>query len=87
MSVLIWACMSSNGPDELDVVKTTVNSQIYVDILDHFLIPSIHNSFGDEDVVLQDDNASCYRAKCVKDFFADRQIVTINWPANTPNLN
>lgn len=86
-SVLIWSCMSSKGPGELAVVKTTVNSQIYIDILDHFLIPSIDNAFGDEDVVFQDDNASCHRAKCVRDFLADRQIATMDWPANSPDLN
>lgn len=86
-SVLIWACMSSKGPGKLAVVKTTVNSRIYIDILDHFLIPSIDNAFGDEDIVFQDDNASCHRAKCVRDFLADRQIATMDWPANSPDLN
>ena len=54
---LIWACMSSKRPEKLAVVKTTVNSQIYIDILDPFPIPSIDNALGDEDILFQDDNA------------------------------
>ena len=71
-SVLIQASMASKRPGELAVVKTTVNSRIYIDILDRILIPSIDNAFGDENVVFQDDNASCHRAKRVKDCRADR---------------
>ena len=85
-SVLIWGCMQSKGRDELAVIKTTVNFRIYIDILDHFLIPSIDNAFGDEDVVFQDDNVSCHRAKYVRDFLADRQITTMDWSANSPDL-
>ena len=73
--------------DELAVIKTTVNSRIYIHILDHFLIPSIDNAVKYEDVVFQDDNTSCHREKCVRDFLADRQIVTMNWPANSPYLS
>ena len=51
-------------------------------MLDHFLIPSIDYAFGDKDA----DNVSCHRAKCVRDFFADRQIATIYWTANSPDL-
>ena len=69
------------------VIKTAVNSRIYIHILDHFLIPSTDNAFGDEDFVFKDDNTSCHRAKCVRDFLANRQIATMNWPANSPDLN
>ena len=84
---LIWACMSSKGPGKLAVFKTAVNSQTYIDILDHFLIPSIDNAFGDEDAVFQNDNVSCHREKCVRNFLVDRQIATMDWPANSPILN
>ena len=71
-SVFIWDCMTRKGPGELTVVKTTISSRIYIDILDRFLIPSIGNAFVDEDVVFQDDSASCHRAKRVRDYLADR---------------
>ena len=58
--------MASKRPGELAVVKTTVNSTNYIDILDHFLIPSIDNAFEEKDVAFQDDNDSCHRAKSVR---------------------
>ena len=64
--------MTNKGPGKLAVVKTTVNSGIYIDILDHILIPSIDNAFGDKDVVFKHDNASCHRAKHVRDCLVDR---------------
>ena len=44
-------------------------------------------TFGDEDAAFQDDNASCYRAKCVRDFLTDRHIATIDWLADGPDLS
>ena len=35
-------------------------------ILDNFLIQSIENRFGDDEVVFQDDNATWYRATEIK---------------------
>ena len=71
----------------MTVIKTTINSQIYIDILDHFLIPTIDNAYGDEDVMFQDDKAFWHRVKCVRDFLAYNQIATMDWLANSPNLN
>ena len=79
--------MPSKGPGELSVIKTTANSRICIDILDHFLIPSIDSAFGDEDILFLDDNEFCHREKCVRDFLADRRIPFMDWPANIPDLN
>ena len=79
--------MLNKGLGKLTVIKTTVNFQIYIDILDHFLILLTDNAFGDEDVVFQDDNTSCHRAECVRDFLADKQIASMDWPAYSPDLN
>ncbi len=39
-SVMIWAAMSSAGVGPLCFLKSTVNSAIYQDILEHFMLPS-----------------------------------------------
>lgn len=86
-SLMIWGCMSGKGTGEMAVVKSSINAQVYIDILDSFLIPSIENMFGDGEIIFQDDNASCHRAKTVKAFLAERRIQTMPWPANSPDLN
>ena len=48
----------------------TMNSIIkahgYIEILDNFLITSIENWLGYNEVIYQDNNVSCYRAKRIK---------------------
>ena len=46
------------------IITSTVNAQVYIEILDTCLIPSIENMFGDDDVIFQDDNAFRHRAEC-----------------------
>lgn len=90
-SFMVWSCMTSQGVGKLCIVLQTINSEVYVNILEHYLIPSIEEAFGDSsDFLFQDDNASCHRGKRVKDFLnknGNSPIKTLNWPANSPDLN
>uniref|UniRef100_A0A3B3S4R3 Tc1-like transposase DDE domain-containing protein n=1 Tax=Paramormyrops kingsleyae TaxID=1676925 RepID=A0A3B3S4R3_9TELE len=86
-SLMIWGCMSGKGPGQMAVITSTVNAQVYIEILDNFLILSIESRLGDDEVIFQDDNASCHRAKSVKTFLQERHINSMTWPANSPDLN
>ncbi len=86
-SLMIWSCMSGKGTGEMAVITSSINAQVYVDILDTFLIPSVERMFGDDDIIFQDDNASCHRAKTVKTFLEERHIRSMSWPANSPDPN
>uniref|UniRef100_A0A673J8H7 Uncharacterized protein n=1 Tax=Sinocyclocheilus rhinocerous TaxID=307959 RepID=A0A673J8H7_9TELE len=35
-SFMIWGCMSGKGPGEMAILISTVNAQVYIDILDTF---------------------------------------------------
>ena len=66
---MVWSCMISQGVGKLCVVSQTINSEVHVDILQHYLIPSIEEAFGDSsDFLFQDDNVPSHRRKRVKDF-------------------
>ncbi len=52
-SVMIWAVMSSAGVGPLCFLKSTVNSAIYQDILEHFMLPSADKLYGDADFIFQ----------------------------------
>ncbi len=86
-SIMVWGCMSSRGTGKMCIVNGTVNSTVYQDILETFLIPSIEDMFGDADITFQDDNASCHRSKAVKLFLHNKDINSMSWPANSPDLN
>lgn len=90
-SFMVWSCMTSQRVGKLCIVLRTINSEVYIDILEHYLIPSIEEAFGDSsDFIFQDDNASCHRSKKVKNFFnrnGNSPIKTMNCPANSPDLN
>ncbi len=61
-SVMIWAAMSSAGVGPLCFLKSTVNQEI----LEHFMLPSADNIYGDADFIFQQDLASAHTAKGTK---------------------
>uniref|UniRef100_A0A3B1JVG5 Tc1-like transposase DDE domain-containing protein n=1 Tax=Astyanax mexicanus TaxID=7994 RepID=A0A3B1JVG5_ASTMX len=72
----LWGCMSGKGTGEMTVVNSSINAQVYIDILDSFLIPSIEQMFGDNEIIFQDVNASCHRAKTQQRFKSVLKLVT-----------
>ena len=59
-SVVVWGCMTAKEPGRLCIVFTTVNSEIYQEILEHFMIPSAEDLCDDYFLFQQ---ASFYTSK------------------------
>ena len=36
------------------IITSTINAHVYIEILDNFLISSLENWFGDDEVIFQD---------------------------------
>ncbi len=62
-SVIIWAAMSSAGVGPLCLLKSTVNTAIYQELLEHFILPSADKLYGDADFIFQQDLAPAHTAK------------------------
>ncbi len=86
-SVMIWAAMSSAGVGPLCFLKSTVNTAIYQEILEHFMLPSADKLYGDADFIFQQDLAPAHTAKGTKSWFNDHGVTVLDWPANSPDLN
>ncbi len=86
-SVMIWAAMSSAGVGPLCFLKSTVNAAIYQEIVEHFMLPSADNLYGDADFLFQQDLAPAHSAKGTKSWFNDHSVTVLDWPANSPDLN
>ncbi len=74
-------------PCLLCFLKFTVNTAIYQDILEHFMLPSADKLYGDADFILQQDLAPAHTAKGTKSWFNDHGVTVLDWPANSPDLN
>ncbi len=86
-SVMIWAAMSSAGVCPLCFLKSTVNVDIYQEILEHFMLPSADKLYGDADFIFQHDLAPAHTAKSTKSWFNYHGVTVLDWPANSPDLN
>ncbi len=65
-SVMIWAAMSSAGVGLLCFLKSTDNTVIYQEILEHFMPPSADKLFGDADLIFQQHLAPAHTVKGTK---------------------
>ncbi len=63
---MIWGAMSSAGVGPLCFLKTKVAAPVYLEILEHFMLPSADQLFKDADFIFQQDLAPAHTAKSTK---------------------
>ena len=83
---MIWGAMTKNGTAGLYFLTpgTTMNGSKYVDLLKTKLL--LHMSVHNTSIFMQ-DGAPCHRSKIVKKFLGENNVVTLDWPGNSPDLN
>jgi hypothetical protein len=86
LKIMVWGCMAASGVGRLYIVEGMVNAAKYIDILLKCMIPSAEKQFRDR-FIFQDDNALCHRAKLVSAWKKQNKIVTLDWPAQSLDLN
>ncbi len=86
-SVMVWGAMSSAGVGPLCFLRSKVNTAVYQDVLEHFMLPAADQLYGDADFIFQQDLAPAHSAKATSTWFKDHGIPVLNWPANSPDLN
>jgi transposase len=64
-----------------------MNSEKYIDVFQHKLLPEMRKLFPDGDGIFQQDLAPCHTSKRVAKYMTDNQITTLQWPGNSPDLN
>ena len=85
-AVMIWGCISSEGPGELQFVEGTMNSEKYCVTLEEFMLPSASVLLG-ENYIFQQDNAPCHTSRYTKNWFHENDVEILEWPARSPDLN
>ncbi len=86
-SVMVWDAMSSFGVGPLCFLRSMVNTAIYQEVLEHFMLPAADQLYGDADFIFQQDLAPAQSAKATSTWYKDNGIPVLNWPANSPDLN
>lgn len=78
---MIWGAMSSFGDGPLGFIKSKVDTTIYQNISEHFMLSSADkpNLRGDAVFIVQQDLAPARTAKSTSAWFTDHGITVLDW--------
>lgn len=86
-NVMVWGSMAANGVGRLEFIDTTMNAQLYCQILDDHLFQSADKLSMPPDFIFQQDNDPKHTAKLTKAYFEENGVQVLDWPAQSPDLN
>ncbi len=69
------------------VFWSLVKTVIYLEIFEHFMLPSADKLYGDADFIFQPGLSPAHTAKATKSWFNGHGVTVLDWPANSPELN
>lgn len=85
---MFWGCFCEAGLGPLYPCNGTVNTDRYISILEHQLIPTTTLWYPNSaDWTFVQDNAPCHASKKTKKWLSDHHVRTMQWPPNSPDLN
>lgn len=87
-SVMIWGCMTSEGPGYATKIDNIMDQYLYKQILEDELKKTIE--YYDLDVpkiIFQHDNDPKHTAKSIKEWLSEQEFKTMVWPSQSPDLN
>ena len=83
---MVWGGFSLHHRTALHRVEGSLTGIAYMDdILRPIAIPALQ-AVG-PGAILQDDNARPHRARVVNNFLQQQQVIRIDWPSRSPDLN
>lgn len=85
-SINIWMMVLPNGLLAFREIAGNLNSEKYIDLLSKCCIPITNLNMGNE-FYLQQDNARPHTSIMVKKFFENSNIIVLEWPPYSPDLN
>ncbi|XP_053173288.1 syntaphilin [Scomber japonicus] len=79
--------MSSTGVGPQCFIKSRVNAAVYQEVLEHFMVPSADNLYGDADFIFPAGFGTCPHCQKYQYWFNEHGITVLDWPANSPDLH
>ncbi len=83
---MIWGGISVRAKTEITIVKSTIDSLAYQDILNENMIVEMNIHYPDDWYFMQ-DNASCHTSRSTREWLESKGVRIIEWAANSPDLN
>ena len=85
--IMVWGCFAAHGVGNLYRIPGIMDQYGYQNILENQLYPSIERLFPDGNYIFQQDNDPKHTAIINKNWVRDNHIITMDWPAQSPDLN
>ena len=84
----MWGCFGWDGVGYATRIDRRMDAELYVSILEDELQDSL-DWWGKTipDIEFQQDNDPKHTSKLAKEWFKDHDMVVMQWPANSPDLN
>ena len=86
-SLMIWRCICYDAVGTLTADEGNINSAKYIDILDKNLWTVVVWYFEGKEYLFMDDNAPVHRAHTVENYKDQKEVTSMEWPAQSPDLN
>jgi hypothetical protein len=85
--ITVWGCFSWNGLGHLVILHGNINAEGYKDILTHCVLSMVEDQFSGDDCLYNHDSAPCHKSRSVREWFVDNNILEMDWPAQSPDVN
>jgi predicted transcriptional regulator len=85
-SVMVWGAIGHNYKAPLHVFDSTVDAQVYIEMLCIHFLPHVFEHFGPDFYFIQ-DNAPPHRAIVTKHYLFYKNVEVLEWPPYSPDLN
>lgn len=86
--LMIWACITYDGPGFMTKIDNTLDKELYKLILQEELQQSIDwYGYDARKIIFQHDNDPKHTAKTVLEYLGNQQYTTMVWPPQSPDLN
>lgn len=85
-SVMIWAGIWSHGRTAICFEDRNINSEVYCDMLNTYLLP-VRRYFLNPPLIFMQDNAPAHRSQFTKNWLTDHEVNILPWPPYSPDLN
>ena len=87
-SIMLWGCMTSQGPGLMHRIEGKMNQHLYKQILNDKLLKTIeYYNINPVETIFQHDNSPIHKAKSVLEYLNIQQFQLLEWPAQSPDLN